>query len=175
MGGDTFLTPVGVDPFSLHAGPLQPPPWPPCKLPADEGSRTPPGSSLANVGVDETATPIPRIRAATPVASVLLNLTFMGHLPKFAVRRFGLTVLTAKRWPNRADEFALIRRRSILSRLRQRVVHPIIPWIYRASGLFDLRRPTPFRMKPRRAEKNQRTGVIAIEYLAGLEPSGSRI
>ena len=82
----TFLTPVGFGPFTLHAAPLHPPaPWTPCRLPAGEGSRAPPGRSLAKAGVDEIATAAPRVMtpAMTPV-SVRLNVAFIGFLPKSA-------------------------------------------------------------------------------------------
>ena len=129
------------DPFSLHAGPLQPPPWPPCKLPADEGSRTPPVSSLADVGMDETATPTLRMRAATPLADILLNLTFMGHLPKFAGRAVRAHFLYCNAGPDRAGELALKRRRPSRS-LNRRVIGPIVPRICRMVGPTDLSRPT---------------------------------
>ena len=77
--------PVGVGPFTLHAAPLHPPaPWTPCRLPAGEGSRTPPGRSLAKTGVDEMAMATLTTRAATAPASVLLNVAFMDFLPDLA-------------------------------------------------------------------------------------------
>ena len=77
----TFLTPAGFGPLTLHAAPLHPPPaWIPCTLPAGEGSRAPPGRSLAKAGADEIATATLNARAAMTPASVLLNVAFISFL-----------------------------------------------------------------------------------------------